>query len=92
MLGYAIGFWPEETRSDRNSYVHINDDNVLTPVVDNFPINSDNNYSVPFDYCSIMFHHDRVQVRSTMPDVMETINTTKKLVTVILISVHNRYV
>ncbi|XP_037786394.1 zinc metalloproteinase nas-31-like [Penaeus monodon] len=59
LLGYAVGFWPEETRSDRNYYVQINDDNVLTPVVDNFPIISDNNYSVPFDYCSIMFHHER---------------------------------
>lgn len=61
LLGYAIGFWPEETRSDRNHYVQINNDNVLATVVDNFPLNSDNNYSVPFDYCSIMFHHERVQ-------------------------------
>ncbi|ROT64835.1 putative blastula protease 10-like [Penaeus vannamei] len=59
LLGYAIGFWPEETRSDRNHYVQINNDNVLATVVDNFPLNSDNNYSVPFDYCSIMFHHER---------------------------------
>ncbi|XP_047472935.1 protein SpAN-like [Penaeus chinensis] len=59
LIGYAIGFWPEETRSDRNSYIRINTDNVLPVVSDNFPLNNDNSYSVPYDYCSIMHSYER---------------------------------
>ncbi|XP_068208442.1 mucin-3A-like [Palaemon carinicauda] len=59
-IGHAIGMWHEEMRSDRDSYVNINEDNVLPEKVNNFVKESDNSYGVPYDYSSIMHNHERV--------------------------------
>ncbi|XP_068208441.1 protein SpAN-like [Palaemon carinicauda] len=59
-LGHAIGLWHEETRSDRDSYVHINADNVLPEKKHNFFKESDNSYGVPYDYSSIMHSYERI--------------------------------
>ncbi|XP_064077677.1 protein SpAN-like [Macrobrachium nipponense] len=59
-IGHAIGMWHEESRSDRDTYVHINTDNALPEKLSNFFTESDNNYGVPYDYSSIMHNHGRV--------------------------------
>ncbi|XP_064077675.1 blastula protease 10-like [Macrobrachium nipponense] len=59
-VGHAIGLWHEETRSDRDTYVHINADNVLPEKEHNFFKEADNSYGVPYDYSSIMHSHERV--------------------------------
>ncbi|XP_066962694.1 hatching enzyme 1.2-like [Macrobrachium rosenbergii] len=63
-IGHAIGMWHEETRSDRDTYVHINTDNALPEKLSNFFKESDNSYGVPYDYSSIMHNHERVRLSS----------------------------
>ncbi|XP_042882386.1 blastula protease 10-like [Penaeus japonicus] len=60
ILGHAIGLWPEEVRSDRDSYIEVLYDNVLPDAVDHFTINADDTHGVPYDYCSIMHSHERI--------------------------------
>ncbi|XP_063585730.1 bone morphogenetic protein 1 homolog [Penaeus indicus] len=58
-FGYAIGLWPTESRTDRDSYVQILEANSLPDVSVNFPIVAENDDIVPYDYYSIMHHHGR---------------------------------
>ena len=58
-LGHAIGFIHEHQRPDRDSYVHINYDNVASGykyAMDTFPKSEVDGYGVPYDYGSIMHY------------------------------------
>uniref|UniRef100_A0A3P9I4R9 Metalloendopeptidase n=1 Tax=Oryzias latipes TaxID=8090 RepID=A0A3P9I4R9_ORYLA len=57
-LNHALGFQHEQTRSDRDSYVRINWENIIPASAYNFNKHDTNNLNTPYDYSSIM-HYGR---------------------------------
>ncbi|KAJ0050124.1 hypothetical protein NL108_012201 [Boleophthalmus pectinirostris] len=57
-INHALGFHHEQNRSDRDSYVTINWNNVDQKMAYNFHLESTNNLNTPYDYSSIM-HYGR---------------------------------
>ena len=60
-IGHALGFWHEQSRPDRNSYVKIYDENIKSGEDDNFMKRKDKEVDyqgVGYDYASIM-HYER---------------------------------
>uniref|UniRef100_A0A3Q2ZEG9 Metalloendopeptidase n=1 Tax=Kryptolebias marmoratus TaxID=37003 RepID=A0A3Q2ZEG9_KRYMA len=57
-LLHALGFQHEQTRSDRDSYVRINWQNIIQQSAYNFYKHDTNNLNTPYDYSSIM-HYGR---------------------------------
>jgi len=55
---HALAFHHEQTRSDRDSYVRINWDNIDRKMAYNFDKRDTNNQNTPYDYTSIM-HYGR---------------------------------
>uniref|UniRef100_A0A665V5G8 Metalloendopeptidase n=1 Tax=Echeneis naucrates TaxID=173247 RepID=A0A665V5G8_ECHNA len=57
-FNHALGFQHEQTRSDRDSYVRINWENIEPSMAYNFQKANTNNLNTPYDYSSIM-HYGR---------------------------------
>ncbi|KAF3833105.1 hypothetical protein F7725_026770 [Dissostichus mawsoni] len=57
-INHALGFQHEQTRSDRDSYVRINWQNINPQMAYNFKRHATNNLNTPYDYTSIM-HYGR---------------------------------
>ncbi|XP_073717930.1 hatching enzyme 1.2-like [Misgurnus anguillicaudatus] len=57
-LNHALGFYHEQTRSDRDQYVRINWANIFPDMAYNFQKQNTNNQNTPYDYSSIM-HYGR---------------------------------
>uniref|UniRef100_A0A671NAZ9 Metalloendopeptidase n=1 Tax=Sinocyclocheilus anshuiensis TaxID=1608454 RepID=A0A671NAZ9_9TELE len=57
-LNHALGFYHEQTRSDRDEYVKINWENMSPDMAYNFQKQNTNNQNTPYDYGSIM-HYGR---------------------------------
>ncbi|CAM4657695.1 unnamed protein product [Leuciscus chuanchicus] len=57
-LSHALGFYHEQTRSDRDKYVRINFKNISPDMAYNFQKQNTNNQNTPYDYGSIM-HYGR---------------------------------
>ncbi|KAF4097577.1 hypothetical protein G5714_021585 [Onychostoma macrolepis] len=57
-LNHALGFYHEQTRSDRDKYVKINWENMSPDMAYNFQKQNTNNQNTPYDYGSIM-HYGR---------------------------------
>ncbi|XP_044223739.1 high choriolytic enzyme 1-like [Thunnus albacares] len=57
-INHALGFQHEQTRSDRDSYVRINWENIDPRMAYNFYKQNTNNLNTPYDYSSIM-HYGR---------------------------------
>ncbi|XP_027212333.2 protein SpAN isoform X2 [Penaeus vannamei] len=55
-IGHAMGFWHEQSRSDRDSYVSILTHNIRPAALGNFDLEVDNSYGVPYDYKSDMHY------------------------------------
>ncbi|XP_028421560.1 high choriolytic enzyme 1-like [Perca flavescens] len=53
-FNHALGFWHEQSRSDRDNYVTINWTNIDPQQVYNFNKQVTNNQNTPYDYSSIM--------------------------------------
>ncbi|XP_056112609.1 hatching enzyme 1.2-like [Rhinichthys klamathensis goyatoka] len=64
-LNHALGFYHEQTRSDRDQYVKINFENISPDMAYNFEKQNTNNQNTPYDYSSIM-HYGRTAF-STRP-------------------------
>ncbi|XP_061757084.1 low choriolytic enzyme-like isoform X1 [Nerophis ophidion] len=82
---HAMGFYHEHTRSDRDSHVRINWDNIETFNAYNFQKQKTNNLNVPYDYKSLM-HYGRnafgIKDRDTItpiPDASVEIGQRKRL-------------
>ncbi|KAK3083946.1 hypothetical protein FSP39_005797 [Pinctada imbricata] len=61
-MGHAIGFWHEQSRPDRDSFVDIIEGNILAPNLFNFdrlPTSQANNMGVQYDYGSVMHYGAR---------------------------------
>ncbi|XP_037547133.1 high choriolytic enzyme 1-like [Nematolebias whitei] len=57
-LNHALGFQHEQTRSDRDSHIRINWQNIIPATAYNFFKHDTNNLNTPYDYGSIM-HYGR---------------------------------
>lgn len=55
-LIHALGFWHEQSRTDRDIYVKINYENIQSGREDNFKKLETNNLNVPYDYSSVMHY------------------------------------
>uniref|UniRef100_UPI001ED8273C zinc metalloproteinase nas-36-like n=1 Tax=Scatophagus argus TaxID=75038 RepID=UPI001ED8273C len=55
-LIHTLGFWHEQSRSDRNIYVRINYENIDDAYKSNFDQRDTNNLNVPYDYSSVMHY------------------------------------
>ncbi|KAI3370290.1 hypothetical protein L3Q82_024463 [Scortum barcoo] len=55
-LIHAVGFWHEQSRTDRDIYVKINYENILDNQKHNFEQRDTNNLNVPYDYSSVMHY------------------------------------
>ncbi|TNN27653.1 High choriolytic enzyme 1 [Liparis tanakae] len=58
-LIHALGFWHEQSRSDRDTFVRINFGNILPGQERNFKRMDTNNLDVPYDYSSVMHYGPR---------------------------------
>ena len=64
-MGHAIGFWHEQSRTDRDNFVRIISANIQRNLEYNFEKRSEadnNNYNVPYDYGSIMHYSQFVSL------------------------------
>jgi hypothetical protein len=62
-MGHAIGFNHEQSRSDRDGFVRIRNENIPPPLQFNFnklPTNQVTNLGVAYDYRSVMHYGARV--------------------------------
>ncbi|XP_076336237.1 blastula protease 10-like isoform X2 [Tachypleus tridentatus] len=72
-VGHALGFHHEQSRSDRDSHVVLFLENVDPDMRFNFKKEQDKNYSVEYDYTSLMHYQlngysiDPFEVRTLMP-------------------------
>uniref|UniRef100_A0A665TWC6 Metalloendopeptidase n=1 Tax=Echeneis naucrates TaxID=173247 RepID=A0A665TWC6_ECHNA len=57
-LIHALGFWHEQSRSDRDDYVRIHPENIIEGQESNFIRRDTNNLNIPYDYSSVM-HYGR---------------------------------
>nr|XP_055072652.1 hatching enzyme 1.2-like [Misgurnus anguillicaudatus] len=55
-LNHALGFYHEQTRSDRDQYVRINWANIFPDMAYNFQKQNTNNQNTPYDYSSVMHY------------------------------------
>ncbi|XP_062380293.1 hatching enzyme 1.2-like [Sardina pilchardus] len=55
-LLHALGFYHEQTRSDRDQYVRINWENISSGMGHNFHKQNTNNLDSPYDYYSVMHY------------------------------------
>uniref|UniRef100_A0A8C2D2M3 Metalloendopeptidase n=1 Tax=Cyprinus carpio TaxID=7962 RepID=A0A8C2D2M3_CYPCA len=55
-LNHALGFYHEQTRSDRDQYVRINWKNISPDMAYNFQKQNTNNQNTPYDYGSVMHY------------------------------------
>ncbi|XP_036420179.1 high choriolytic enzyme 1-like [Colossoma macropomum] len=55
-LNHALGFYHEQTRSDRDRYVRINWENISPAMQYNFNKENTNNLNTPYDYSSVMHY------------------------------------
>ncbi|XP_054653096.1 high choriolytic enzyme 1-like [Dunckerocampus dactyliophorus] len=55
-INHALGFQHEQTRSDRDSYVRINWENIDPQMAFNFYKQDTNNLNTPYDYSSVMHY------------------------------------
>lgn len=69
-LGHAMGFWHEQTRPDRDSYIRIVEENIMEGFEDQFVKynrNKVDSLGVPYDYQSIMHYSDKVMAPAGHP-------------------------
>merc|ERR1712098_269407 len=79
-LMHALGFYHEQSRSDRDDYVKIHWDNMEKEGHFNFRIgNPINDYGTPYDYCSIMHYGQRDVSRNGKSTITPIRNTECEL-------------
>jgi hypothetical protein len=55
-LMHALGFWHEQSRADRDTYITINYDNIWPGYESNFNIRQGSSTYGPYDFCSVMHY------------------------------------
>ncbi|KAK4325869.1 hypothetical protein Pmani_003573 [Petrolisthes manimaculis] len=67
-IGHAIGFYHEQSRSDRDHFIHVNKENIVDGVESNFDKHSTVT-TVPFDYSSIMHYSLLAGSKNGLPTI-----------------------
>ena len=79
-LNHALGFQHEQTRSDRDSYVRINWQNIIQRSAYNFQKHDTNNLNTPYDYSSIMHYgRDAFAIRPGLETITPTRNPSARI-------------
>ncbi len=55
-LCHALGFWHEQSRTDRNDFIRINTENIQTGVGHNFDLEDESGTVGPYDFDSLMHY------------------------------------
>ena len=61
-VGHAMGFWHEQSRTDRDDHVAIKMDNIIEDNKHNFDKHDTNNFEVKYDYGSDMHYGSFVSI------------------------------
>lgn len=72
-IGHGIGFWHEQSRSDRDTYVSILTHNIRPGALGNFDLEVDNPWGVPYDYKSDMHYSGKVLVSAVHGCLLNTV-------------------
>ncbi|XP_077374538.1 low choriolytic enzyme-like [Festucalex cinctus] len=67
---HALGFHHEHVRSDRDSHVIINFENIKPDQKRNFEIANTNNLGTPYDYNSVMHYHKYAYTKNDQPTII----------------------
>ncbi|XP_078007911.1 meprin A subunit beta [Phascolarctos cinereus] len=73
---HALGFWHEQSRSDRDDYVMIMEDQILSGRENNFNTYDDkesDSLNVPYDYTSVMHYSKNAFQNGTEPTIVTRI-------------------
>uniref|UniRef100_A0A1I7TJ47 Metalloendopeptidase n=1 Tax=Caenorhabditis tropicalis TaxID=1561998 RepID=A0A1I7TJ47_9PELO len=76
-VGHALGFWHEQARPERDSYVRINRQNAINGLEGQFDKRSwseVNEYSLPYDYGSVMHYGPKSFSRSSTLNTVEPVD------------------
>lgn len=67
-IGHAVGFWHEHTRRDRNQYVKVLKENVISGLESNLAVQSTNVMRIgPYDFLSVMHYRPYELSRNGQP-------------------------
>ncbi|XP_040014828.1 uncharacterized protein LOC120807159 [Xiphias gladius] len=77
-LIHALGFWHEQSRTDRDIYVKIHYENIKTGQERNFEQLETNNLNVPYDYTSVM-HYGPKDFSKNGGDTISSLTPTEKI-------------
>ncbi|CAO2593416.1 Meprin A subunit beta [Lemmus lemmus] len=80
---HALGFWHEQSRSDRDDYVTIVWDRILSGREHNFNIYSDrvsDSLNVPYDYTSVMHYSKTAFQNGTEPTIVTRISNFEDVI------------
>ncbi|KAJ8340226.1 hypothetical protein SKAU_G00348590 [Synaphobranchus kaupii] len=69
-LLHALGFNHEQTRTDRDSYVRVLLQNIISGMEYNFHIINSNNLGTPYDYNSVMQYHRYAFSKNNQPTMV----------------------
>uniref|UniRef100_A0A0B7A8H7 Metalloendopeptidase n=1 Tax=Arion vulgaris TaxID=1028688 RepID=A0A0B7A8H7_9EUPU len=89
-IGHAVGFYHEQNRPDRDDYITIQYDNIISPNLNHnfqkYPYSAVSTYKVPYDYTSIMHYGGRAfsgngqyTIRTRNPAFQEVIGNREGL-------------
>lgn len=76
-VGHALGFWHEQARPERDSYVRINRQNAINGLEGQFDKRSwseVNEYSLPYDYGSVMHYGPKSFSKSSTMNTVEPVD------------------
>ena len=70
-LGHAIGFWHEQSRRDRDSYISVLEDNIISSNINNFRMaSSESSLGVQYDIGSIMHYSGFAFTKNGLPTIV----------------------
>lgn len=75
-LGHTLGFWHEHSRSDRDSYIQVNEDCIKESALPNFEIHDDGGYYGYYDFMSIMHYGANDYYDNSDPNCTEPYSIT----------------
>ncbi len=69
-LMHALGIWHEQSRTDRDTYVTINYDNVWVGYEENFDLEVGSLSYGPYNFCSVMHYHPLAFSYNNLPTIV----------------------